>query len=357
LAVKRVAGLPGELIQVRAGDVYVDGKIQRKTLRQQRAVRVLVYDADFRPRLEPAPPARWYGRTEASGWERVGGRLAHDAGPADRPIDWLVYGHWRRGGRPGEVVATPITDVCGYNQDRPRREEAVRPVRDVMLSFRIADTLGRGLLWLWATDGWEQFAVRVDPQGGSYTVLHSVAARQGKGQGKGTVPFSSDENRDSPQVIAAGKLPSALNGMTLEVSLFDQQFLLAMNGRPVAVWPYDRPDGAPPPPAEPLAIGSQGLGVVLQSLRVWRDVYYASPLDEVAAANLEKGFRLGGDEYFVLGDNSPISEDSRTWPEARTVAANMLIGRPILVIFPVGEFAWGGQHIQVPELGQIRYIR
>ncbi len=180
LAVKRVAGLPGELIQVRQGDVYADGKIRRKTLRQQRAVRVLVYDADFRPRIEPTPPARWYGRTEASGWERVGGRLAHDSGPAGRPIDWLVYGHWRRSGRPGEVVATPIADVCGYNQDRPRREESVRPVRDVMLSVRIGDVFGRGLLWLWATDGWQQFDIRLDPQDRSYTVGHRRAAGQAR---------------------------------------------------------------------------------------------------------------------------------------------------------------------------------
>ena len=36
IAVKRVVGLPGETIEIRDGDIYADGRIQRKTLAQQR---------------------------------------------------------------------------------------------------------------------------------------------------------------------------------------------------------------------------------------------------------------------------------------------------------------------------------
>lgn len=38
--------------------------------------------------------------------------------------------------------------------------------------------------------------------------------------------------------------------------------------------------------------------------------------------------RLGNDEYFVLGDNSPASDDSRTWPHPG-VKLSAIIGRPI----------------------------
>src|SRR4051812_40974815 len=48
--VKRVVGLPGESIQVTGGDVYVNGRIARKSLREQRAMRILVYDNNFTPR-------------------------------------------------------------------------------------------------------------------------------------------------------------------------------------------------------------------------------------------------------------------------------------------------------------------
>ncbi|HID22487.1 MAG TPA: signal peptidase I, partial [Planctomycetaceae bacterium] len=68
--VKRVVGLPGERVQIVAGEVVIDGHIQRKTLMQQRATRVLVYDDTHRP-----PPASdWRPRwTPDSGWRSVAG--------------------------------------------------------------------------------------------------------------------------------------------------------------------------------------------------------------------------------------------------------------------------------------------
>ena len=38
VAIKRVVGLPGESLEIRDGDLYVDGRIQRKPLAQQRAM-------------------------------------------------------------------------------------------------------------------------------------------------------------------------------------------------------------------------------------------------------------------------------------------------------------------------------
>src|SRR3954452_18988808 len=56
--VKRVVGLPGETIQIVRGDVLIDGQIARKTLREQRAMRILLYDNDFVP-LDVARYPRW----------------------------------------------------------------------------------------------------------------------------------------------------------------------------------------------------------------------------------------------------------------------------------------------------------
>src|SRR3954452_3085754 len=47
--VKRVVGLPGEAVQIVKGDVVIDGRIARKTLPEQRAMRILVYDNGFVP--------------------------------------------------------------------------------------------------------------------------------------------------------------------------------------------------------------------------------------------------------------------------------------------------------------------
>ena len=56
--VKRVVGLPGESIQIVQGDVWIDGQIARKTLREQRAMRILVDDNNFLPQIRSFDP-RW----------------------------------------------------------------------------------------------------------------------------------------------------------------------------------------------------------------------------------------------------------------------------------------------------------
>src|SRR4051812_49346880 len=60
--VKRVVGLPGEAIQIVRGDVVIDGQIARKSLREQRAMRILVYDNNFMPGDAARYPRWWLRR-------------------------------------------------------------------------------------------------------------------------------------------------------------------------------------------------------------------------------------------------------------------------------------------------------
>jgi len=303
--VKRVAGLPGESIQIRHGELYVNGKLQRKTLLQQRALAVLVHDADFAPNMTPELPPRWHDDCVGTGWAASGGRFSHPSVPGMRSIDWLSYRHWRRlpahsvghpqaqpMGRANQTQETPITNTRAYNQTRPQRAENVHPMTDVLLAFRLVRTFGYGQLLVRATDGKEEFQVLIES--GQYTY---EVRRNGRPIGPS----------------GRGKLPEWKEDLHLEVSLFDRQFLLAFDGRPAVVYPYQASDPPPRPTSRPLAIGTQGLGVEIRDVRVYRDVYYTHPVGITARWGLDEPVRLGGEEYFVLGDNSLISEDSRTW--------------------------------------------
>jgi signal peptidase I len=81
--VKRVVGLPGEAVQIVGGDIYINGRISRKTLDEQRAMRILVYDNDFLPADSDRYP-RWRfridrgGRRLPSGWKAVGSQFVHE---------------------------------------------------------------------------------------------------------------------------------------------------------------------------------------------------------------------------------------------------------------------------------------
>jgi hypothetical protein len=60
-------------------------------------------------------------------------------------------------------------------------------------------------------------------------------------------------------------------------------------------------------------------------------VHYAS----AGANGVVNECLLGPDEYFVLGDNSAHSEDSRYWPVAGVPAA-ALVGKPLFLHQPGG---------------------
>jgi signal peptidase I len=332
-AVKRVVGLPGESVQVRDGDVYVEGQIQRKAYWEQKALAVLVHDANLAPSLLPAPPTRWEPEGD---WGAAGGRFAHPGVHDDEPIHWLVYRHWHRTGPGGDQAREgPVTDVCGRHQPQPRREEDVHPVADLMLSLRVVQMTGSGSLIVRATDGREEFEVRFHPQKSRYEVLQN----------------------DRPVPAAQGKLPPWSRGLSVDVSLFDRQFLLAFDGRPAVVWPYDPSERPLRPTSRPFAVGARGLWVVVEDLKVYRDVYYTRPRGFEARPGLAEPIPLGPDEYYVLGDFSAISEDSRNWAGPPGVPERLLVGKPLVVIFPATQIEVGNRAVQVPDLSRIRYIR
>ena len=135
--VKRVVGLPGEAIRLDGGDVYINGRIARKTLAEIRAMRILVHDSRFRPRDSDRFP-RWAFRAGSrfdfhqSGWTQSDGHFIHTAvASRGRPIDdWLIYRHWE----PTRGRYGPIHDFYGYNGSDL---QADHPISDIGFEARL----------------------------------------------------------------------------------------------------------------------------------------------------------------------------------------------------------------------------
>ena len=100
-----VVGLPGEDLEVRDGDVYVNGEIARKNLAQQRELAILVHDAGYCPTLKPIGPPCWRSKGPEHRWRSDGGRFTHTAAAAEEPVAWLVY-HQASRGRPSAASPT-----------------------------------------------------------------------------------------------------------------------------------------------------------------------------------------------------------------------------------------------------------
>ncbi|MGH7136976.1 MAG: S26 family signal peptidase, partial [Pirellulales bacterium] len=324
--VKRIVGLPGEAIELKHGDVYVDGVVQRKNMAQLRAMAVLVHDS----RYEPASvPSRWLPEAADSGWRQAGSRFRRIARNNSRneTIDWLTYHHRRRDTDASNIDdERPIADDCGYNQTKPVIESHV--VRDLMLRCRIRTDNSPAVSWL-ITDGVAQFVVGLD-----FSSHKASVVQDGRPVGEGDWPSGTAES------------------VLCELALCDQQVLLAIDKREVLSLPYERPDLPFHPTSRPVAVGTRDPGLEIWDLVVWRDVYYSS----IGRGNGSIQDRLGKDEYFVLGDNSPASLDSRSWSPSGVAAAH-LIGKPILAWPSRVQSDWRGWQFQVPAISRLRYIR
>ncbi len=395
--VKRVAGLAGEEVQLVDGDVVVDGVLQRKSLTVQRSMRIGVYDNDFEPIEEDWHP-RWDTIRSDAHWHADGNRFLHRPASASADVHWLAYQHWvRQGGnhetsvelsqwpvpsRPpasfapslrfdseqhrlsctGVLAASvveqllvasddkgfgtaveelaeeshigPITDVYGYND--PRSARTPYRIHDLMLSANVEHRGGTGEFRVRMADGWHWFEVVFD--------------------------YASKEVRllvdNATQPVHTAPLPESLvNGAgVVEMSIFDRQVLVAVDQQelfhPLLYTAKEQPRH---PARQPVLLGASGADFIVDQLQLFRDVYY-TPKD---AGDSDHPIVVGPEELMVLGDNSPVSVDSRSW-ESPTIPQNLLIGKPFLVHLPSQQerVEIGGRvhHIRIPDFSRVRYI-
>ncbi len=103
-------------------------------------------------------------------------------------------------------------------------------------------------------------------------------------------------------------------------------------------------------------LGAGGGSVKLESLRLYRDVYYTPGRRK---NGVDSPYLVEQDAYFVHGDNSPVSSDSRSWG-APCVPHKLLLGKPFVVHLPSrpGKLMLGGYElpIRIPDFDRIRYI-
>lgn len=373
--VKRVVGLPGEAIQVIAGDVFINGELVRKDLSEQLSTRIAICSQQHRP--AGLDDLRWQAdepwQMQANGFElqnpkheRV--RSQRDPQRSAQSESFEIVRASAVQEQNDDAATEPRFVWVNYRGDAPQRDGTKSPKasgpkwpaddyaynglserssrywsRDLMTSMQLELHSGRGEFILVMHDGWQAYELRL-----------SADAREL------SLNVVGDE-----EPLHATKLESQLwrRPMLLEMSLFDRQILVALDGKTIfsQKLPLRTNEGLAVGGSEagpvPVRFGANDLHVSVRDLVLYRDVYYTRG---DAKHGVKEPHQLGDDEYFFLGDNSPVSLDSRSWSDA-VVQDHMLLGKPFMVHLPsrpgrikLGSAEW---HIRVPDWGRIRYIR
>jgi signal peptidase I len=356
--------------------------------RAQRSLWFDVYDHDFLP-----PPSRGVGwkpllSSGESGWD-TSGRAIRFAGR-------------ERGTETIRLVGRPSSDFYAYNINGSNRH----------VGGVVGDRRLRCVLTPLAGDG--RFSMRLTKYWDAFSAVFDV------GLGNVTLSRTYDPPDRTARTTEVGRRTLALPlGVPVSVELInvDYRVSVVVNGEevlatdddayaPNLAWLRSRPRHVPGDVGgaswEPRAeFDAERLDLELEHVAVDRDVYYTnapvdlSPVSQRAPGrgNPFSGSRelgnggLGGPvpgwgtennpihlrdkEYFMCGDNSPQSKDSRMWweigphLEARgsdyqlgTVPEDQLLGRAFFVYWPAGyrvpdraPFGW------VPNVGRMRLIR
>ncbi|MEM7680455.1 MAG: S26 family signal peptidase [Planctomycetota bacterium] len=400
--IKRVIGLPGESLQVFEGDVYVRqpgqrdfvraSKVDRQTNRRWKLIQQAVFQPLYDSRYFPLDAADQSERTAAYKfefpWKPTAGAWTEPSGP--RPaFDGLSRGELRFD-----------------RAELARRDGARRYPYNQLKSQSIFEPLEDLRLRAWITPGEPGLAVGLE----STTRLgasrpETVALRL---DADGMLRLEAvDRPKDDPSRMLAKPVqlspPKAGRAVHLELWIVDGAVLGWFDGREAVRWtstttlaqavagpaPQDKPD---------LALTLEGAPAVVERIAVERDLYYGvrrsdpgtlargglrriesfeTPDESGSITQSGPPAELNADQFFVAGDNGPISDDARFWTSvdpwvraryfpdtpaddpdrfAGIVPRKLVVGRAFLVYYPNPfELApgWGGV---LPDLGRVRFI-
>jgi signal peptidase I len=199
----------------------------------------------------------------------------------------------------------PIRDEYAYNAGEHADSECVH---DFLVEADVQLSAGEGTLAFRLCDGHDWVEVRL-PVG---AVQRCEAF---------TWPMAEPRNLRKLADAAIGALQVGRR-YHLEMAFVDRRLTLLLDDR--AYLSVDLPEAKQRGGVvRPFQMDAGGVQAALASFQLYRDVHYGQQGQQAVHGKM---VRLGVDQYFVLGDNSPHSEDSRHWPDEGRVAFRNLLG-------------------------------
>ena len=395
--IKRLVGLPNEELRITHGDILTRAlpksgenppwTIERKPPEKLLAMLQIVFDNQAMPRIiEAGWPSRWPGD---AAWKTEDNQLSFQTdGPAGGEV-WFHYKHrvpkpdFKERMLPNKKLrATLIYDFCAYNTKGQRGKQVKQidgrfvnvqggggPTSSgenwvgdlaLMCTIDVQSTDGEVLFEL--VEGGRNMLCRIDVATG-YASL-SIPGTDAAGNMARTSYGKPYELTAKTNVRGPGKYEIIFTNADDQLRLWvDGEIVLFGESDDATYYqPLDNfrnvKDGPGPIDLSPVGIGSNGAALRVADLKVYRDIYYiaadhsdTNKSTMISDKNSDKkrrhvDFSLEEDQFFMLGDNSAQSKDSRLWPGGPPedwpggdnlppyVDRDLLIGKAVFIYWP-----------------------
>jgi signal peptidase I len=280
LAVKRIVALPGEAWRFYRGDLWINDQLVRKTPAQFLETAVKLYDSQP---LNSIDQARWQTEQRSGEWTRKKNYC------------------WEWQGRAGEssanerlnlqhtaVHAAAKNKVMPWNDDDPFNIGSPRQLQD-MTDIALAGQITlspRTQIAFHIHNGYREYVLTYKPPELKKTTSYKFMAGH-----------------------------------------WDRQLWLTLDSSVIEKRELSVEESHPQPSITALGISGAGEGtILLDHVQVWRDLNYTHPAG--TSNTWQPAVELKENEYGVLGDNLPVSIDTRHWEKA--LLRSQIMGKVML---------------------------
>lgn len=288
--IKRLVGLPGEKLQIINGDIYINDKIQRKPQKVQDALWIPVYNSHYPAKEEITPT--WIADSNA--WQIHKESLSLDTiSSEDSPVSMVTFGR-------------KISDQNGYNNRSGSSE-----MGDIKISFDV--TLSKGSHYL-------EIALEKNKDVFTASIPTSDLDKKGHLTKSGNIVMEKDIHLQTGQKHK------------IEFSQVDRIISLWIDDK--EVFSFDNDDGMVPESypfdTSRIHFGGNHVHATFENIKIFHDIFYTNLSPD--AWGTTQSIQLGEKDYFMLGDNSRNSNDSRIW---KFVPEKNIVGKAFFVFWPL----------------------
>ncbi len=241
--VKRIVGLPSETITIRGGDIYAQGRIQRKTFQQFRALAIPVYDSSIASRTK-WDKDRWVVDGDPNSWDRNGAAWSINSLHA-RSATSIAFQDLLPAGEPA-----PLVDEIPYNATRLGSRPP--PITDLALHARLTYEQGEG-----------SFSITLNP-----STRETIQWRHHPARGNWEIR-QNDHLLQSGQRVIPARSP-----VEIDLAHWDARIEARVDGQPIFSIDVDPIPLGGEPAIHPVRFSAAGFVGEIDSIKITRDIYY-----------------------------------------------------------------------------------